>query len=381
MQRLNNDALHSGYNTYDIDQKGKVIVEYIWIGGDGDDIRSKCKTYDHPITSCESLSEWNYDGSSTKQATTDSSEILLKPVALFDDPFRGAPNKLVLCETYNADGTPTISNFRHLAAKIFEQDDEKNDPWFGIEQEYTILQRLGTDITWPLGFPMGGYPRPQGPYYCGVGAGKCFGRVIADLHYKLCLNAGIKIYGTNAEVMPGQWEFQIGTCKGIEIADHLWIARFILMKVSEEYGVDVTFEPKPIKGDWNGSGCHTNYSTNDTRNDIDMKNISSHMEKLKKTHNRLIKLYGENNEMRLTGRHETSSMSTFSYGVADRGSSIRIPRTTEKSGKGYYEDRRPASNIDPYVVCSMLYSATCLNGNFIEEMEDHYKSYLENKKK
>lgn len=160
---------------------------------------------------------------------------------------------------------------------------------------------IGNDVSWPYGWPLGAYPKPQGQYYCSVGAKNSYGREIMNAHYKACLYAGVKIYGTNAEVMPGQWEFQIGTCKGIEIGDHLWMARYLLMRVAEMFGLDASFEPKPISGDWNGSGGHLNYSDNLTRNDTNLENIKKQMENLEKTHTRLIKLYGENNELRLTG--------------------------------------------------------------------------------
>ena len=294
--------INSLFNHSIISQKGKTIVEYVWIGGTGQDIRSKSKTFDNKIETIQDLEEWNYDGSSTYQANTESSEVLLKPIALFDDPFRGEPNKIALCETYHIDGNPTNSNFRFFAKKIFNEEKLiKHEPWFGIEQEYVLMDPIGSGIEWPYGWPLGNFPKPQGQYYCSVGSKRNYGREIMNEHYKACLYAGIKIYGSNAEVMPGQWEFQIGTCKGIEIADHLWIARYLLLRVAEFYNLDVNFQPKPISGDWNGSGCHTNYSTNETRNDNGMKEIIKQMEKLKLTHSKLIKLYGENNQTRLTG--------------------------------------------------------------------------------
>lgn len=289
------------FDTHGINQKGKTIVEYVWIGGTGQDLRSKSKTFDRPIKSIDDLEEWNYDGSSTFQASTDSSEVLLRPVALFDDPFLGEPNKIALCETYHVNGQPTNSNFRHFAQKIFDKDEGKEDPWFGIEQEYALMLPLGTTLEWPFGWPLGGYPKPQGQYYCSAGIQNNYGRDVMSSHYKACLNAGIKIYGTNAEVMPGQWEFQIGTCRAIEIGDHLWMARYLLLRVAEYYGLGINFDPKPISGDWNGSGCHTNFSTNSTRKDSNLKIINEHMKRLEETHERLIKLYGENNHTRLTG--------------------------------------------------------------------------------
>ena len=375
----NNFVRNTNFNFRNLDQKGTTIVEYVWIGGTGHDIRSKAKTVNGPVNSISDLDEWNYDGSSTKQATTESSEIIIVPVALFDDPFRGAPNKIALCETMTVDGKPTVTNFRYFARQIFGQDNGTHEPWFGIEQEYCLMQPVGTGLKWPYGWPFGSFPKPQGPYYCSVGSSNNFGRDVMDAHYKACLYAGVRIYGTNAEVMPGQWEFQIGTCKGIDIADHLWMSRYLLLRTGELFGLDVSFDPKPIVGDWNGSGCHTNFSTNGTRNEGGMEVIKQHMQNLTNTHSRLIKLYGENNQTRLTGKHETSSIEKFSFGVANRGSSCRILRITEKNDRGYYEDRRPAANIDPYVVSSALFSATCLENFGLEGLENHYEAFLNHK--
>ena len=365
-----------------LNQRGRTIVEYVWIGGFGSDIRSKAKVYDKEINSVEDLEIWNYDGSSTGQATTSSSEINLIPVALFDDPFRGIPNKFVLCETYNADGTPTPTNFRHYARQIFDQDKENvHDPWFGVEQEYNLTQRVGTALEWPYGWPLGQFPKPQFFYYCSNGSKWNYGREIADTHLKACLNAGVKLFGINAEVMAGQWEYQVGTCRGLELGDHMWAARYLCLRVGELFGVDINLNCKPIVGDWNGAGAHTNYSTNGTRNDKDMTHIKEHMVKLEATHTKVMQLYGEGNEERLTGKHETSSYTKFNYHVAHRGASVRIPRTTEKTGNGYYEDRRPGSNMDPYVVTSALFSITCLDNFMLEDLIKAYAVYKENKAK
>lgn len=362
-----------------LSQNGKTMVEYVWIGGTGMDIRSKSKTYTKPIKSLDDIDDWNFDGSSTYLAPTDNSEVILKPVAMYTDPFRGDPNKIVLCATYFIDGTPTVTNFRYHAEKILSQKESENEPMFGVEQEYVMKNCVGTTGGIPLGFPVGGYPEPQGPYYCTVGAKYAHGREIMEAHYRVCLAAGLSIYGTNSEVMPGQWEFQIGTCKGIQTADELWIARYLLLRVGEYFKVDIDFSPKPVHGNWNGSGCHTNYSDNKTRNDTKMENILEQISKLEKTHTRLIKLYGEENSERLTGKHETSSMEKFTSGVAHRGASVRIPLNTEYNGKGYYEDRRPASNMDPYVVCASIYSVAELNNFGLDDLERQYNKFLKNK--
>lgn len=340
-----------------LDQRGKVQAEYIWIGGSGQDLRGKTKTLDKVPTSVAELPEWNYDGSSTGQAPGHNSEVIIKPKAIFQDPFRRGENILVICDTYEPNGTPLPTNTRYPADHVMEKA-KAHEPWFGIEQEYTLFS---TDKI-PLGWPRNGYPAPQGPYYCGVGADKVFGRHLVEAHYRACLYAGVKIAGINAEVMPGQWEFQVGPCLGIEIGDHLWAARYIMHRLAERFGVIVSFHPKPISaGDWNGAGCHTNYSTKAMREDGGLKEIYAAIEKLSKKHEAHIQVYGEHNTLRLTGKHETAPISEFRSGVADRGASIRIPTQCAAEGKGYFEDRRPASNIDPYVVAARLVKTTCLD--------------------
>ena len=336
-------------------QNGKVMATYVWIDGSLQNVRCKTMTIDFVPKDPSELKVWNFDGSSTGQAPGNNSDVLMRPVAIFKDPFRGGDNILVLTETLNNDGTPHATNHRHQAHKVFEQVKE-HDPWFGIEQEYTLLDVDGR----PLGWPKGGFPGPQGPYYCGVGADRVYGRDIVEAHYRACLYAGVKICGSNAEVMPAQWEFQVGPCAGIEIGDHLWMARFILCAVAEQFGVNVTFDPKPIPGDWNGAGCHTNYSTAAMRKDGGIEAIKAACEKLGQKHLEHIAVYGEGNERRLTGHHETAPIHSFSYGVANRGASVRIPRQVNEEGKGYLEDRRPASNSDPYLVSAKIAHTTIL---------------------
>ncbi|KAJ6126822.1 glutamate--ammonia ligase [Penicillium sp. IBT 18751x] len=336
-----------------LDQRGHVQAEYIWIDAVGG-TRSKTKTLSKPVKSVDELPEWNFDGSSTGQAPGDNSDVYLRPCAIFPDPFRQGDNILVLCETWDSDGSPNKFNFRHEAARLMETH-AKEEFWFGLEQEYTLL---GTD-GWPYGWPRGGFPGSQGPYYCGVGTGKVYCRDIVEAHYRACLYAGITISGINAEVMPSQWEYQVGPCPGIDMGDHLWMSRFILHRVAEEFGVRISFDPKPIKGDWNGAGLHSNVSTAATRAEGGMKAIEAAMKKLEARHVEHIAVYGEGNEERLTGRHETGNIEKFSYGVADRGGSIRIPRQVAKDGKGYFEDRRPASNADPYQITGIIVETMC----------------------
>jgi len=338
-------------------QNGKIMAEYVWIGGSGLDLRCKSRTFDFVPKSPSDLPIWNFDGSSTGQAPGEDSEILLKPSRLFKDPFRGGDNILVLCECIHPDGTPVHSNNRAAAEKVMEAAKDSK-PWFGIEQEYTMF-RDGR----PLGWPQNGFPAPQGPYYCSVGAGANVGRQIVEAHYKACLYSSVTISGINAEVMPGQWEFQVGPCEGITAGDELWIARYLLQRVAELFDVVISFEPKPIPGDWNGAGCHTNFSTEAMRQEGGLKHIITAIKKLEPKHSEHIAVYGKGNELRLTGKHETASISKFSYGVANRGASIRIPRQTDIDQKGYFEDRRPAANMDPYLVTAKIVSTTVLDGS------------------
>jgi len=336
---------------------GVTLVEYIWIGGSGSDLRSKTKTVYGEIKSPEDLPVWNFDGSSTGQAPGDDSEVYIRPCRIFKDPFRRGKHIMVMCECLTPAMEPIPSNTRHPANELFNEG-KNEEPWFGIEQEYTLMEADGRT---PLQWPRNGYPGPQGPYYCGVGQGNALGRYVANAHYNACMYAGIKISGINGEVLASQWEYQVGPCIGIDSGDEMWMSRYIMHRVCEEFGVKVSFHPKPIKGDWNGAGCHTNYSTNATRGVGGYDVIINMLKKMEKKHFEHIEVYGADNEQRLTGHHETASIHQFSYGVANRGCSIRIPRTTFQDKRGYFEDRRPASNMDPYVVTSKVFHTTVLD--------------------
>ncbi len=328
-----------------------IIAEYIWLAGD-QSIRSKSRTLYPDDNNEVDVSNWNYDGSSTGQAPGNSSEIILVPSAIFNDPFRGNNHKLVLCDGEKPDGSRVIGYNRKKANKIFEERKDE-DIWFGIEQEYTLFHN---DNKTPYGWPKNGYPGEQGPYYCAVGTGNIKGREIMEEHYQKCMEAGIRISGTNAEVMLGQWEYQVGPCEGISSGDELWVSRYIMERICEEKDVIVSWDPKPIEGDWNGAGCHTNFSTKSMRENSNEEIYLSIINKLKEKHIEHINIYGEGNNRRLTGKHETAKIDQFSYGVADRGASVRIPSDVHKKNyvSGYLEDRRPASNMDPYLVTSKI---------------------------
>mmetsp|Transcript_11361 Transcript_11361/g.30048 ORF Transcript_11361/g.30048 Transcript_11361/m.30048 type:complete len:361 (-) Transcript_11361:1631-2713(-) len=341
-----------------LEQEDAILAEYVWIDGSMENVRSKTRTLrsSKPITDASTLPEWNFDGSSTGQAPGHDSEVILKPVTVFKDPFRRGNNILVLCECYTPQGEALPTNTRAHAKEVFDKV-AAHEPWYGLEQEYTLFD---TKTNWPLGWPTNGYPGPQGPYYCSAGAENSFGRDLVEAHYRACLYAGIKVAGCNAEVMAGQWEYQVGPCEGIECGDHVWMSRYILQRVGEIFDIRVTLHPKPIKGDWNGAGLHTNYSTQAMREEGGYQVILDAIDKLSKKHDLHISKYGADNDQRLTGLHETASIDKFSYGVANRGASVRIPRTTEAEGKGYFEDRRPASNGDPYVISTLIAETTIL---------------------
>ena len=310
----------------------KAKLEYIWLDGykPTQSLRSKTKIVKDFSGNLEDCPVWSFDGSSTEQAEGGSSDCLLKPVALFQDPARNN-GWLVMTEVMNADGTPHPTNAR---ATI---DDDDNDFWFGFEQEY-FLWDPETDK--PLGFPANGYPSPQGPYYCGVGAGKAYGREIIEEHLDLCLDAGVNVEGINGEVAAGQWEFQTFAKGAAEAGDHIWVGRYLAERTAEKYGLMINWHPKPIKGDWNGSGMHANFSNSTLREAGSKEAYDTICKAFEPVIQEHIEVYGAENDQRLTGAHETQSIDKFSYGVSDRGASIRIPIATVENGwKGWLEDR------------------------------------------
>lgn len=335
-----------------------VIAEYIWLGGNGE-LRSKTKVlHNFRLQSLEATNfpMWNYDGSSTAQAEGLNSELILKPVKIYRNPFSNnytmATCFLVLCETLDKNGKALPTNTRAAAADLFGTHKAKTEkPWFGIEQEYFIVA---------------GNPDfrgiTQGQYYCSVGGRNAFYRDLVEEHMNLCLKAGLKVSGINAEVAPCQWEYQIGPCEGIDSGDQMWISRWIMERLSEKHKVHIKWEPKPFIG-INGSGCHTNYSTESMRNAGGLDVIYAAIEKLRLKHTEHMAVYGKDNDKRMSGKYETARYDVFTFNKdrsVDRGASIRVGYDTIKDGKGYFEDRRPASNMDPYIVTSKIFETTCM---------------------
>ena len=364
--------------------KRKVFLEYIWLdGSEPQQLRSKTKVVDKAPIVFHECPIWSFDGSSTNQAKAgkgENTDCMLKPVFMVKDPFRNG-HKLVLCEVYNPDGeTPHPTNTRYFLNQFVKRVDlEINEilveekhllPWFGWEQEYTLTRKTnrwdeGEGL--PLGFREpnqkrdkygkqstllvdNGEPRPQGDYYCGVGIDNIAGRSIVEEHLNVCADIGLEISGINAEVMLGQWEYQIGPVTSLIGSDQMWMSRYILQRIAEKRKVKISLHPKPKTGDWNGSGCHVNVSTKETRKEGGLKVIEDLMPRLEELHKEHMEVYGLDNDERLTGNHETSTIHDFSYGYSTRDTSVRIPLQSKIDGRGYFEDRRPASNCDPYLV-------------------------------
>jgi glutamine synthetase len=330
----------------------KAKLEYIWLDGykPMQSLRSKTKIETNFSGKLEDCDMWSFDGSSTEQAPGGSSDCQLKPVYICKDPERslmGTPAYLVMCEVLDSTGKAHESNGR---ATI---EDDDNDFWFGFEQEYFLYD---TDTNLPLGFPVQGFPRPQGPYYCSVGARNAYGRNIIEEHLEFCLQAGLNVEGINAEVAAGQWEFQCFAKGAKQAGDEIWVARYLLERTCEKYGVWVNYHCKPLGDtDWNGSGMHANFSNTALRTAGNKTVYDKICEAFAPVIQEHIDVYGPDNHLRLTGKHETARWDQFSYGVSDRGASIRIPiAAVQKGWKGWLEDRRPNSAADPYKVAARI---------------------------
>jgi glutamine synthetase len=335
-----------------------LIVEYVWIDGYN---KTRSKTRIIPGILIPEKEEnglsfhidlWNYDGSSTGQSDTKNSDIILIPRCIFPDPFNTdtvtCKYFLCICDTFNLDGTAHSTNnrFKLLTTmqKIGETVLEEQQPLFGIEQKYFILDSLNQPYGWETGNIK--YFTKQGKFYCGVGSDRTFGRVIAMEHMNACIHAGIKIGGMNSAVAPSQFEFQLGFCEPLQMGDHLWMSRYILERVAEKHGLCISYKPKPFGTKWQESSAHTNFSTKAMRSQDGIIAIYNAIEKLQVKHNEHMTVYSKDNE--------TSDSNTFIYGECDRSSSIHIPVFVKATKCGYFEDRRPSSNADPYLVCATI---------------------------
>jgi glutamine synthetase len=318
----------------------KVIAEYIWMDKKNN-FRSKSRTLDIRNQSdieIDNLPKWNYNGVLCGQS---ENNVILTPVAVFMCPFRGQNSILVLCETYKENGEPMSNNYRQNAVKIFN-DNKEIEPMFELEQDYFIINPNNNK---PLGFPISGYPEPEGDYFCSIGTLNNFGRKIADLHYKLCLVAGVNIYSISANVAPGQWKFQIGQCNGIEAGDHMMIARYILDRIGELNNVCIDYSEKPVQGNWNHSKCCVNYSTRHMRRGLGDKRgidfITDAIKKLKKNNDDYVNILNYNTDTNM-----------------DMNNFITIPNEVNVKECGYFEDKRPPANINPYLLTSTILSLT-----------------------
>jgi len=344
-----------------------IVADYIWIDGNLN-LRSKTKIikidkkYEkygaYMFIPLSLLPEWNFDGSSTGQSETNSSDLILKPISIINNPLIEITHRLnncyvlVLCEVVDV----SSNNYRKLL--LINNETEKYEPWFGIEQEYILLDKSGNLFQEDL-INKEQLDYASNQHYCSIGTGKALGREIAIMHMQKCLEAGISICGINSEVTPSQWEFQIGPVSPLLVCNHLWFARYILIQIAEKFNAVVSFHPKPFKH-LNGSGAHTNFSTKEMREEGGIIHFQNAIEKLSKKHKEHIAVYGEHNNLRLTGKNETANIEVFSYGNCDRSSSIRIPVNVVKEKKGYLEDRRPASNCDPYLVVAEILKTVLL---------------------
>ena len=337
-----------------------VKLEYIWVDGHKPaKIRSKVRfdkintnVIENQNVFLKTLPSWSFDGSSTGQADVDKSDMILKPVRVVPNTTERTrtPSFVVLCEVYDSDDKPHSSNKRAILRDFMKSDNSKGT-MFGIEQEFIITNpNNGKPFGWEE--QENNKPRPQGDYYCGVGADVAKMRDVSESHAMACNTAGVSIKGTNAEVMLSQWEYQLSETDALSVCDNLWYSRFFLQRIAEKMNLSISYAPKLIEGDeWNGSGAHINFSTEEMRKNSDDSYMVFLCSSLGEFHEESFSYYGIENDKRLTGKNETSNYDVFTFGEMDRSASIRIPGSSKNR---YLEDRRPAANIDPYEAVGYL---------------------------
>lgn len=350
----------------DLDQPDDaVFCTYVFVDGTLERTRCKTRTLDFEPKSAEECPEWTFCALASYQwpDAGPKSEAYLSPVALFRDPFLKGRNKLVLCEVLQHDRSPMKTNTRRSCLNAMNKAKDQQ-PWFGIEQEYVVTEKDGHPVDWPRDAKH--KIKALGPYCYGVGADVTSGRYISDAHYKACTYAGVKMAGTNCEGVLSQWEYQVGPLEGVDAADHLWMSRYILDRVAEDFGVLVSLDPMPYPpGNWLGSAMHTNFSTKAMRSDGGVSAIRAAIEKLKSNADADLAKYDtarvKRNKLRVGSGMYTTPLEQFTADECSKEVSVRIPRTVVDAGKGYLEERRPGGNADPYTVCETIVRTVCLD--------------------
>lgn len=337
-------------NNKNTNETKALILEYVWLDGKMN-LRSKYKTIkiqDNDLN----IDQWIYDGKSTYQYESEDSEVILNPIAFYNNPFfEKGQALLVLCDTFYERSNkfiPTSTNRRILAREIFQKKKEL-EPLFELKQEYFMMCNEYTyPSSTPLFFKNPKQPKEQGDYYCGVGNQNIIMRSLAEKHYLFCITSGINISGMNAEIGPNQWRFKIGPCSGISAGDEIILARYILTKLSEQFGVDICFKSKPLQQPWNNSGLHVNFSTNETRDTDGIIKLNTYVQSLTNKHNDHMLVYGDNSE-KLIAKAENTSIN------------VTIPNKVNRERKGYLKDNRACSNADPYIIIAKIYDTCCIS--------------------
>jgi len=339
-------------------QPDKLTAEYIWPGTKRIDLRSKTRTLDiASVKSLKDLPEWEFDGSLTSQSYGNNADVVLRPIQYYPDPFRGGNNVLVLCECILPERrTPIPTNTRDLAGQVFSQI-EQYETAFSIIQEYGLMVPEGTTpCGCPLGWPRVGFPKGAGQdQKYAVGINQRAGHRIAEAHFRACLYSGMQITNLHSGKYKGDWSFQLGSAGGMQVSDQLMVARWILLRVGEEFGVSVSFDPKPYKDSDHLRRATVQFSTVRMRDTAKgFSRIVRAVEKLGRRHREHLAVYGMSNISRTTSAYENGPLSKFSYGIANVRASVNIPRKAKQMNAGYFEDRRPSSNMDPYVVTAKI---------------------------
>ncbi|XP_065170276.1 glutamine synthetase 1, mitochondrial-like [Atheta coriaria] len=324
------------------------LADYFWVDGTGTHFRSRTRTLDKQPKCVEDLPAWHVDGSKTNESDCDAEQqdVRLLPVAMYNDPMRRGGAKLVLCESYTMDYKPTKSNTRSKCCDMYTKT-MNHQPLFGFCQQYMLMQIDGK----PLGWPGGGAQLPStGAYYCGVGARNSIGREIVEAHARACLYAGVGLSGFNSEQIASKWKFETKPTKGIKAPDDIIVGRYLLQRIAAEFGVDASFNPKGVKK--GGSDLHVKFSTSFMAEQNGIEQILAAAEALAKKHKAHMSIYNSRKT-----KHR-GKFKKFTWGMGDRGYSVRIPFDVQSAGCGYLEDRRPAANSDPYAVCTAIMKTT-----------------------